>query len=294
MYSLKVRGVVGPRQNRSSFEDLFPHFIIKTFRLVTFKSGYAAVVFNEEHQARKLERFINKHNVDGLVVHAIINGVFEYQERKNGVDIKFTIIEGDNEFDTVDPCLKTHLSCTVCMDLLTNPYSTECGHTFCKSCILNWTKSTPSCPVCRKSLKTIKHATIIQNIIDDMQVYCVHKEKGCSWSGKKSEIQKHLNVCSLQTVECTLCRKETERRCFQNHGRVCTGLIITKCDNFARGCRFRGIRQELVFHEKECPFEVIACRNFRNGCDLKCQRRLFPKDHFMYCAYESDSSSSDG
>ena len=259
MYTLRVKGVPGGRQNRSAFEDLFPRFITKTFVIVTFKCGYAAVVFHEQHQAEKLDRFIHKHNIMGFTTCRIIDGFFEYDERKNIDIVLKPIANRIVEFDTVDPCLKTHLSCTICMDLLTNPYSTECGHTFCKSCILNWTRSTAnSCPVCRKPVKKIMIATIIQNIIDDMQVYCTHKQNGCSWKGKKSEIQKHLNVCSFRTVKCTLCKKQGGINSFDDHGNQCTGIIISTCKNVVRGCTYRGTKKELKKHKRVCTHDSIA------------------------------------
>lgn len=44
------------------------------------------------------------------------------------------------------------LSCSVCMCLFQTPVTIECGHTFCRSCILNSVRSKNSCPMCRTNL----------------------------------------------------------------------------------------------------------------------------------------------
>ena len=46
--------------------------------------------------------------------------------------------------------IEDYLSCSICLDLFTEPVSLRCGHNFCKTCINN--SYIKSCPVCRRSL----------------------------------------------------------------------------------------------------------------------------------------------
>ncbi len=39
--------------------------------------------------------------------------------------------------------------CSICSEVFNNPYSTKCGHTFCKSCIDAWITRSADCPTCR-------------------------------------------------------------------------------------------------------------------------------------------------
>ncbi|KAF5897405.1 E3 ubiquitin/ISG15 ligase TRIM25-like isoform X1, partial [Clarias magur] len=55
--------------------------------------------------------------------------------------------------------MREHLRCTECKDVLKDPVSIPCGHSFCKSCILfYWTRPNQlgnySCPQCRKRFTT--------------------------------------------------------------------------------------------------------------------------------------------
>jgi hypothetical protein len=51
--------------------------------------------------------------------------------------------------------LEEDYQCTVCLDLLFEPSTTSCGHTFCRPCLLRATAANPSCPLCRKNLGLI-------------------------------------------------------------------------------------------------------------------------------------------
>ncbi|QIX00046.1 hypothetical protein AMS68_005563 [Peltaster fructicola] len=41
--------------------------------------------------------------------------------------------------------------CTLCLEAMKDPSSTTCGHTFCWTCITDWLREQPMCPLCRQS-----------------------------------------------------------------------------------------------------------------------------------------------
>lgn len=45
-------------------------------------------------------------------------------------------------------------SCILCLNLMTDPSCAPCGHVFCWSCILNWCKERPECPLCRQKCQS--------------------------------------------------------------------------------------------------------------------------------------------
>ncbi|KNC54784.1 uncharacterized protein AMSG_01636 [Thecamonas trahens ATCC 50062] len=53
---------------------------------------------------------------------------------------------------TSAPLIRVALQCAVCLDAITTPTSTTCGHVFCKLCIRKAISRTRRCPMCRKSL----------------------------------------------------------------------------------------------------------------------------------------------
>ncbi|GAB1310107.1 peroxisome bioproteinsis factor 10 [Madurella fahalii] len=40
--------------------------------------------------------------------------------------------------------------CTLCLEELKDPAATSCGHVFCWSCISDWVREKPECPLCRR------------------------------------------------------------------------------------------------------------------------------------------------
>lgn len=48
--------------------------------------------------------------------------------------------------------LQDELSCSCCLDLLFEPVALVCGHTFCSSCLADWTVIHNTCPYCSKQV----------------------------------------------------------------------------------------------------------------------------------------------
>ncbi|CAI6342014.1 unnamed protein product [Periconia digitata] len=57
----------------------------------------------------------------------------------DGNDSTMAWIEGGNR------------KCTLCLDGLKDPSVTTCGHVFCWSCISDWAREKPECPLCRQA-----------------------------------------------------------------------------------------------------------------------------------------------
>ncbi|KIY46364.1 hypothetical protein FISHEDRAFT_60404 [Fistulina hepatica ATCC 64428] len=65
------------------------------------------------------------------------------------------------------------LQCSICLDALTHPVSTTCGHTFCAACLLEWCKKEIGaipCPTCRTYVRYIPTKTyLIQTVASALQ-----------------------------------------------------------------------------------------------------------------------------
>ena len=67
--------------------------------------------------------------------------------------------------DNIEP----EYECQICVDLLTEPTTTSCGHTFCKICLIRYLKINLNCPMCRKpilqSKENLAKNILLENII---------------------------------------------------------------------------------------------------------------------------------
>lgn len=59
------------------------------------------------------------------------------------------------------------LQCVVCVDFFVFPYTVECGHTFCYTCLHSWLEVHKSCPTCRTKL--LRRPTLSFIVRDQVQ-----------------------------------------------------------------------------------------------------------------------------
>lgn len=100
--------------------------------------------------------------------------------------------------------ISRHLFCTICQDVFDDPKRISCGHTFCSLCISQWRQKSNSCPICRNSfsLNEVYRDLIAYNIINDQEVFCIHKGNllfdfilGCPWKDILLNLNEHLKCC---------------------------------------------------------------------------------------------------
>jgi len=49
----------------------------------------------------------------------------------------------------------TSRTCSICMELITNPILIECTHIFCGGCLVKWLKTNNNCPYCRTTINSM-------------------------------------------------------------------------------------------------------------------------------------------
>jgi hypothetical protein len=75
--------------------------------------------------------------------------------------------------------ISKHLFCTICQEVLDDPWRVKCGHTFCRKCIDEWIKKNSNCPICREKCNVSEFSKdlIASSIIGDLEVTCIHTSK---------------------------------------------------------------------------------------------------------------------
>jgi hypothetical protein len=116
--------------------------------------------------------------------------------------------------DNIDPSkYGPELECPICRELFFHPVSMNCGHTFCKECLLPALKQKPMCPLCRTPI-FIQEKTLNENITLRTLIENTYKEINHQRELKQRTIQ--ANEISLENTNNSKKTDADEARKFEN------------------------------------------------------------------------------
>eukprot|EP00996_Jenningsia_fusiforme_P007232 NODE_971_length_1785_cov_27.438940_g857_i0.p1 GENE.NODE_971_length_1785_cov_27.438940_g857_i0~~NODE_971_length_1785_cov_27.438940_g857_i0.p1 ORF type:complete len:302 (+),score=40.51 NODE_971_length_1785_cov_27.438940_g857_i0:209-1114(+) len=101
--------------------------------------------------------------------------------------------------------LPEDLQCGICLAAAREAVVTEeCGHLFCRPCIITALERKKECPVDRTplSLEQIRKDVRTQRKIQTLGVTCFNKKSGCHWKGVLGELEAHTEKCEFTTMKC--------------------------------------------------------------------------------------------
>lgn len=209
-----------------------------------------------------------------------------------------------------------HISCPICKLPFIDPYSTICGHTFCRDCLFESFKSVlgEKCPLDRVKLKINMNdlnsnnnnnsddnieeigsssnneeydvypaPIILSNMTDDLIVSCINEDRGCDWTGERWSVKKHVvDSCRFTNIKC-ICNEMCERGILLNFGLLNlseSGIFIKsdKSSNLDK-CPHTSIKCDL------CSLDIMGLNldnHLNNEClknEIKCTgcHLTFPK-----------------
>ena len=197
--------------------------------------------------------------------------------------------------------LLEELKCPICVELVSDPVQTSCGHLFCGKCI----KGTQTCPVDRKQFTSHKD-NYNDRRVRNLKVKCPNKRRGCQWQGDLGGAARHTDVnCDYQIVKCDNenCNVKVQKGQLVDHmNNACpqrkykcphcskedtylevTTTHFTTCDDMPLlcpgGCGRRGlVRRNMARHlSTECPEELVACTYAIAGCQEVVKRKDLQK-----------------
>uniref|UniRef100_A0A0G4IC22 RING-type domain-containing protein n=1 Tax=Chromera velia CCMP2878 TaxID=1169474 RepID=A0A0G4IC22_9ALVE len=216
----------------------------------------------------------------------------ERQIKRLGLDAALAV-EGSQK-------LAENVLCAICHDFLEDVVETNCQgrHVFCRPCIHRVLRRRQTCPTCRGVFSKLEVAnSMIRNLIEQIKWKCLNHEKGCSFTGTKKDLEKHLeeeceeqesecpfegctvmkrrtkmldhkNTCRFRLVSCTHCTKQLPFNGMTAHLEVCKRFPVD-CPN---ACGKKLPRGEIGKHQaSECAEETVCC--FVPGCGEKRKRK---------------------
>ena len=138
-----------------------------------------------------------------------------------------------------------------------------CGESFCQTCIGSIQDNKEPCPVCGAvEFITFDHVRS-QKRINNLQVYCSMKERGCGWSGALEQLDTHLDPhqdnCQYVDTKCPLnCLKTIPKNNLDDH----LAQHCVKRAYVCWYCSFKATYEEVVdTHLPQCKYVPLDCPN---------------------------------
>lgn len=99
-----------------------------------------------------------------LLAENVSNNIKRLDELKKRKEEKMA--KNANSFDEIKTSILSELTCSICYELIFNPITLSCYHTFCLNCIDKWLRQTSKCPVCRIEFRSGNGCMMLRSIID--------------------------------------------------------------------------------------------------------------------------------
>ena len=183
----------------------------------------------------------------------------------------------DHQF--LEPGHSDDQKCPICHLVVRNAYQVNCcGKILCEDCLMEYCRQFRKCLMCRTHIgdKYFKD-TRSDREIKSLKVYCDNKEAGCDWTGEVRRIEKHLERCGYQEIECEKCEEAILDLEMKTHISNECPMRDYKCSLCKKQDTFQSIT---VDHPKVCPEVVSKCPN--RGCSKRLKRRNMPS-HLEVC-----------
>ncbi|XP_022778281.1 RING finger protein 151-like [Stylophora pistillata] len=174
-----------------------------------------------------------------------------------------------------------NLLCGICKEVLKNPRTLHCGHTYCEDCLDGWFKSAKdvklTCPMCRRYviLSITAPVLALREFIEGLSVECKNAVNGCKMVLKLRDLEKHLENCDFTLVECSGCDEMFSQNDFHVHRNKCPKLNETICFDARVHAEIAAIQNELFKTKKSLRTSEETVQRLESIlCELRAQRRI--------------------
>ena len=183
-----------------------------------------------------------------------------------------------------------HFKCLFCHNVCKNPVRCcKNEHIFCEKCLKRYREPDNrcvNCPTCRDS-GVICYAVNDERTINELNVYCPSKGRGCDFTTTIGDLNDHYKVCVYALVNCEHdgCNFMEMFEAVAIHSEKCSYRKI-QCVNFndGYGCLDSVVFKNMDNHLKSCSHAIVDCENKERGCDVVIFRHQ-QEDHKKSCLF---------
>ena len=127
----------------------------------------------------------------------------------------------------------------------------KCAKSFCKNCINYSLEKTKNCPYCSAIfLENRIMGTVTRNLLEICKFNCYYKNKGCQEKISYSNFFNHIKKCDYEQYECNNIKYSYE---------IIGNKKFSKTQFIGEKCKFKGNKNDLKLHVKNCGLDIIFC-----------------------------------
>ncbi|XP_051988404.1 E3 ubiquitin-protein ligase TRIM39-like [Xyrauchen texanus] len=175
--------------------------------------------------------------------------------------------------------ISRHLHCPICKNLLAEPVSTSCGHTFCKRCLDQYINmSDPQCALCQEPVSTKPSVNVaLESLLREF--HQIHLSDLSLFTGDRNEVPcdicdeqltfvaiKSCLICQMSYCEHHLKQHQSTAR-LKGHKLVCP---VEKLDQ--RACSVHGRPLELYSRQDECCICALCVKTAGDVTSVESER----------------------
>ena len=163
------------------------------------------------------------------------------------------------------------LVCSICLSVHREPVLTSCcGNHFCFSCVEQVRLERRPCPLCNAPVFTTMLDKYFVRKVNELEVACRYKDRGCGWQGSISALEKHANPkigdCEFMHVECPhLCGTVLPYLDLDGHQKVCPRRPYA-----CKFCGYEGVYEDMsAKHWRVCEKYPLPCPSKCGEMDIE-------------------------
>lgn len=178
------------------------------------------------------------------------------------------------------------LICSICLFVHREPVLTSCcGNHFCLSCVEQVRREGRPCPLCgaeAKQFTTMLDKYFVRKV-NELEVACKYKERGCKWKGSVGSLEKHVDQkegsCKFMHVECPyLCGTVLPHSDLERHQKSCSRRPYA-----CKFCGYEGVFEDMsAKHWRVCDRYPLPCPSKCGEMDI--ERRAMEKHLSEECS----------
>lgn len=164
-----------------------------------------------------------------------------------------------SKIEYIDSCFED-FKCAICLCPALDPVLCPNDHIFCGACFAQNYEYRKECPQCNIKVDVTEYRPAvrpIQNLLDNLKVWCLYKDNGCHQQMSRIDLNEHIKncECAIKKCEVLVLTKDGQLKLCDHHYPIEDGHFHCKYNQY--GCQYFDSKSEMKKHCKVCVYKNL-------------------------------------